>query len=116
MYQNTTYKAFVAETAAKVAAEISGAIVKNNGTDYPFDKDIAEEISFKAVLVADKLADKLDDWWQLKGEHQTVMFDVQDSLTSNIERELSGIAENISSIVEEMQGGMTVNVNENEEA
>lgn len=116
MYQNTTYKAFVAETAAKVAAEISGAIVHNGGMNSLYDKDIVEEISDKAVLVADQLAGKLDDWWQSKGEHQTVMFDVQDSLTSNIERELSGIAENISSIVEEMQGGMTVNVNENEEA
>jgi hypothetical protein len=116
MYQNTTYKAFVAETAAKVAAEISGAIVKNNGMKNPFDKDIAEDISANAVLVADKLADKLDDWWQLKGEHQTVMFDVQDSLTSNVEYELSDISENIGKIFGEMQGGITVNVNDNEEA
>jgi hypothetical protein len=52
----------------------------------------------------------------LKGEHQTVMFDVQDSLTSNVEYELSDISENIGKIFGEMQGGITVNVNDNEEA
>lgn len=115
MFMNTTYKAFVAETAAKVAAEISGAIVKNNGFQDPSDTDLAEEISAKAVLVADTLAGELVDWWKSKGEYRTVIFDVQDSLTSNIERELSGIAESIDNIFEEIKGGMTVNVNKDEE-
>jgi hypothetical protein len=60
--------------------------------------------------VADKLAGKLEDWWQARGDHKTVMFDPADSLTSKMECELSEIADNIESICDQFRGGLSVNI------
>ena len=42
-------------------------------------------------------------WWQEKGDDTTVMFDVDDSLTSRIEYELGNIGDKISDLTEEME-------------
>lgn len=89
MYMNTTYKAFVAETAAKIAAELVNRMTTTEDEDT---------VVHKAVRMADKLAGELEDWWQSKNGHETIMFDVEDSLTSNIERELSGIADKLEEL------------------
>ena len=101
MYLNTTYKAFVAEAASKVAAEISKQFTSQaNFGDVSMLKndDVCERIAIAAVNVADHLAQKLEEWWRCKGDRSTVMFDPQDSLTSRIEGELSDIAEKLQDI------------------
>ena len=111
MYENTTYKAFVAETAAKIAAEISGKFVTAQDTSLlAKDEATQHDIAVASISVADKLAGKLEDWWQARGDHKTVMFDPADSLTSKIEGELSEIADNIESICDQFRGGLSVNI------
>jgi hypothetical protein len=105
MFMNTTFKAFVAETAARVAAELSKS--NNMGVGQAAsnlkDDSLCEKIAIASVNVAEKLAFKLQEWWGCSGDHSTVMFDPQDSLTSNIERELSDIVEKLQDIEEEME-------------
>ena len=106
MYMNGTYKAFVAETAAKVAAEISKSNYNTSPTTFADDlmsDNLCEKIAIASVNVAEHLAAKLQEWWTCKGDRQTVMFDPQDSLTSRIENELSDIAEKLQDIEAEME-------------
>ena len=111
MYENTTYKAFVAETAAKITAEISAKFVTAQDTSLlAKDESTQHNIAVSAISVADKLAEKLEDWWQAKGDRKTVMFDTADSLTSKIEGELSEIAGNIEGICDQFKGGLSVNI------
>lgn len=51
-----------------------------------------------AIEAASKLAHELQEWWELAGDQKTIFFDVQDSLTSNIERELSEITDKLQDI------------------
>lgn len=109
MYFNTIFKAFVADTAAKLYAEMVGKAIEQGklspfqGTSFKDNEDEFEFIANQATFAAEKLAEGLEDWWKGAGDHQTVMFDPQDSLTSNIERELSGIAEKLQDIEDEMK-------------
>ena len=109
MYLNTTYKAFVADTAAKLYAEMvvkaieQGKLSPFQGTSFKDNEDEFEFIANQATFAAEKLATKLQDWWTCTGDRQTVMFDPQDSLTSRIENELSGIAEKLQDIEVEME-------------
>ena len=58
MYENTTYKAFVAETAAKIAAEISGKFVTAQDTSLlAKDEATQHNIAVASISVADKLAE-----------------------------------------------------------
>ena len=100
MYMNTTYKAFVAETAAKIAAEISKEFITARDVSLlKNDEDTQHDIAVAAVSVAEKLVRELDNWWECKGDHATIMFDVDDSLTSNIERELFNIAGKLEELI-----------------
>lgn len=94
MYMNTTYKAFVAETAAKIAASISSSVDLSNMNVF------ADEIAHNSVTIAESLASQLEDWWAAKGDSETVMFDVQDSLTSKMEGKLSDIADKVNDLRE----------------
>lgn len=98
MHLNANLKAFVAETAAKVAAEIS------NTQDVSLlkDDDTAEQIAIAAVNVADKLAKKLEDWWQCNGDHETVMFDPDDSPTTRIEGAIYDVSEQVEKLSEKL--------------
>lgn len=98
MYLNTTYKAFVAVTSAKVAATLCKSYGEHNIMGELKKEVVCEKIAIASVSVADKLAEKLEDWWRSKGDHSTVMFDPQDSLTSRIEGELSAITEKLQDI------------------
>lgn len=113
MFQNSTYKAFVAEAAAKVAASISQSFVTAR-CDLALLKDDgkAEEIAIASVNVAQQLASKLEDWWECTGDHSTVMFDVDDSSTSRIENELAGISEKMEGIVRELRPIATIASND----
>lgn len=91
MYLNSTYKAFVAETSAKIMASICNSLLQT------------DEMCVVSINLAEKLADRLEKWWQAKGDGTTVMFDVGDSLTSRIEYELSNIGEKIGDLTEEME-------------
>jgi len=106
MYMNATYKAYVAETAAKIAAAIvnkgdMGIIATTQSLRN--DDTTCEKIAIASVNVAEHLAAKLQEWWTCKGDRSTVMFDPQDSLTSRIENELSDIAEKLQDIEAEME-------------
>lgn len=100
MYLNTTYKAFVAETAAKVAAEISKRFTCAGDVSLLKNDEEAESIAISAVNVAEKLAMKLEEWWRSKGDHSTVFFDVQDSLTSRLEGEVAEIPGKIQELTD----------------
>ena len=101
MYLNTIYKAFVAKTAAQVAASISQAFTEQGNVASLNDDVTAQNIAFASVNVAEKLASELEQWWTGK-DKSTVIFDVQDSPTSNIEGWLSAISENLERIAEKI--------------
>lgn len=105
MYLNTIYKAFVAKTVAQVAASISQAFTEQGNVSSLNDDVTAQNIAFASVNVAEKLASELEQWWTGK-DKETLMFDVQDSLTSKMEGWLSAISENLKGIedkIEEMK-------------
>jgi hypothetical protein len=91
-YMNTTYKAFVAETAAKVTAEISKEYAYAEDVSLLKDDGNAEKIAIAAVNVAEKLAMKLEEWWRGKGDHSTVMFDVDDTPLTRVENAIYDMA------------------------
>ena len=103
MYLNSTYKAFVAETAAKILAGFCNNPKSTGSFSFPFDEKSYDSICEMAITIAETLADRLEMWWQEKGNDTTVMFDVDDSLTSRIEYELSNIGEKIGDLTEEME-------------
>lgn len=96
MYYNTTYKAFVAEAAAKTAARLA----EQFGIDNLKEDMYTERIAIASVNVAKALAEKLQEFWRQEGDRETVFFDPQDTPMSGIETELSYIAEAISDIKE----------------
>lgn len=103
MYLNSTYKAFVAETAAKIVTGIYNR-PPSYGSLPVSTKEVSDDIMYvKAITIAEKLADRLEKWWQAKGDGTTLMFDVDDSLTSRIEQELGNIGEKISDLTEEIE-------------
>ena len=81
---------------------------KVNNKWYPRSITVGKPVSTDNV--ADKLAEKLEDWWKAKGDRKTMMFDPADSLTSKIEGELSEIADNIEGICDQFRGGLSVNI------
>lgn len=103
MYLNSTYKAFVAETAAKIVTGIYNR-PSAYGSLPVSTKEVSDDIMYvKAITIAEKLADRLEKWWQAKGDGTTLMFDVDDSLTSRIEQELGNISEKIGDLTEEIE-------------
>ena len=107
-YLNTTYKAFVAETAAKVAAQLSESKTENDLKD----DNVAEKIAIAAVNVADQLAMKLEEWWRCKGDHSTVMFDVDDTPLTRVENAIYDVSGEIKNIGENIDKFVSVNVDE----
>lgn len=104
MYQNTTYKAFVAEAAAKVAAQISMQYTSHRDVSLLTDDKVAEKIAIASTNVAKQLASKLEEWWMCTGDKVTTMFDPDDTpytkITKtlwDIEDELNGIKNTIAS-------------------
>lgn len=93
---NTTYKAFVAETAAKIAASLAPNAVFGEECEDAY----TDRIAYNSVHLAEKLASYLTTWWDAKGDNVTTMFDVQDSLTSKMEGELSDIADKLNDLRE----------------
>lgn len=96
MYNNTTHKAFMAETAAKIAAEISSQYVAEKGIPSMLTHDIATA----SIEIAEKLAEKLEDWWQCNGDHLTAFFDPEDTLHSGIEREIFNLSQKIDTLTD----------------
>ena len=103
MYLNSTYKAFVAEKAAKIVTGIYNRPSASGSLPLPIEETSDDHICVKAITIAVKLADRLEKWWQAKGDGTTLMFDVDDSLTSRIEQELGNIGEKIGDLTEEME-------------
>ena len=107
MYLNTTYKAFVAKAAAKLMTEMVGQAIENGSIDldksYNDNEQMYDHLAVQATSAAYKLADHLNDWWQGNDGGQTVFFDVQDSPTSRIENELSGIADKLEELTGEIK-------------
>ena len=96
MYMNTSYKAFVAEAAAKVAAEISKSFTAPEGEISRLKEDTyGEMIAIAAVNVAEHLALKLEEFWRCKGDKKTVFFDVDDTLLTRVEGAIYDVAEKL---------------------
>jgi hypothetical protein len=105
MYMNTTFKAFV----AKAATEFMKILMKQDfgkKDTTQFTDDILQEQFIRnaqdAIEAASTLAHELQEWWELAGDQKTIFFDVQDSPTSNIERELSEITGELQNIANKM--------------
>ena len=103
MYLNSMYKAFVAETAAKIVAGICKVHPTSGSFPLRSEEPSYDRICVEAITIAEKLADRLEMWWQAKGDGNTVMFDVEDPPTSRIEHELGNIGEKIGDLTEEME-------------
>lgn len=102
MYENTMFKAFVAETAAKVAASISTAFVEHREVSLLKSESRCYEIAEASICVAEKLADELEGWWMQKGDMKTTMFDPADTKYSDIVRWLSDISEKLDGVRREL--------------
>lgn len=110
MYMNTTFKAFV----AKAATEFMKTLMKQDfigkeDTAHFTDDQLKEQFTRNAqdaIEAASTLAHELQEWWELAGDQKTVFFDVQDSPTSNIERELSEITAGLGKITDELDKGL----------
>lgn len=98
---NTTYKAFVAKAATEFMKEFMNELNTLNLTGDEM-KVKFERYSMDAIDAASTLAHELQEWWELAGDQKTVFFDVQDSPTSNIERELSEITGELQNIANKM--------------
>ena len=102
MYMNTTFKAFVAKAATEFMKTLMrhDFIGKEDTIDIAADK-LKEQFTRNAqdaIEAASTLAHELQEWWELAGDQKTIFFDVQDSTTSNIERELSEITDKLQDI------------------
>ena len=110
MYMNTTFKAFV----AKAATEFMKILMKQDfigkeDTTHFSDDQLKEQFTRNAqdaIEAASTLAHELQEWWELAGDQKTIFFDVQDSTTSNIERELSEIVAGLGQITDELDKGL----------
>lgn len=110
MYMNTTFKAFV----AKAATELMKTLMKQDfigkeATTHFTDEQLKEQFTRNAqdaIEAASTLAEELTKWWECTGDHKTIFFDVQDSTTSNIERELSEIVAGLGQITDELDKGL----------
>lgn len=98
MYQNTTYKAFVAEASAKVAAQISMQYTSHRDVSLLTDDKVAEKIAIASTNVAKQLANKLEEWWRCTGDSVTVMFDPDDTPYTKITNALWDIEDELNDI------------------
>lgn len=103
MYQNTTYKAYVAEAAAKVAAQISMQYTSHRDVSLLTDDKVAEKIAIASTNVAKHLANKLEEWWRCAGDSVTVMFDPDDTPYSKITDALWNIEDKLNDIKDTME-------------
>ena len=102
MSNDTTYKAFMAETSAKIAASLCGAYVNaRNDLSVMLSMSRQDEIADVSINMAAELADRLDQWYEENGDAMTSMFDPGDTQTSRIEKDLDKIAEKIAHYVDE---------------
>lgn len=101
MYNNTTYKAFMANTAAKIAAEITNQYVAEKDMPSLLTNENAQyDIAIASIEIAEKLAEKLEDWWQGNGDHLTVFFDPEDTLHSGIESEIANLCQKLDTLTD----------------
>lgn len=101
MYMNTTFKAFVAKAATEFMKILMKQDLGKEDTTHITDDLLQEQFirnAQDAIEAASTLAHELQEWWELAGDQKTIFFDVQDSLTSNIERELSEITDKLQDI------------------
>ena len=105
MYMNTTFKAFVAKAATEFMKEFLNEMNTLNLTGDEM-KVKFERYAMDAIEAASTLAHELQEWWELAGDQKTIFFDVQDSPTSNIERELSEIVAGLGKITDELDKGL----------
>ena len=109
MYMNTTFKAFVAKAATEfMKILMKQDFGKEDTTHFP-DDQLKEQFTRNAqdaIEAASTLAHELQEWWELAGDQKTIFFDVQDSPTSNIERELSEITAGLGKITDELDKGL----------
>jgi hypothetical protein len=110
MYMNTTYKAFVAKAATEFMKTLMKQDFIGKEDTTQFTDDILQEQFIRnaqdAIEAASTLAHELQEWWELAGDQKTIFFDVQDSPTSNIERELSEIVAGLGKITDELDKGL----------
>jgi hypothetical protein len=105
MYMNTTFKAFVAKAATEFMKTLMKQDFGKEDTTHFTDDILQEQFTRNAqdaIEAASTLAHELQEWWELAGDQKTIFFDVQDSATSNIERELSEIAGKLEDIADKM--------------
>lgn len=106
MYMNTTYKAFVAKAAASLMQEMVGEAIAQGKIDvkksWNDNKQMYEHLALQARLAASALADELQEGWN-GVDHETVFFDVEDSLTSKLEEAVSDVAQKIEELTDEVK-------------
>lgn len=99
MYQYTTYKAFVASTAAQLMTEmvsqkLFGEKINLNAS-FGENKEYYEHLTNHAIGAAAMLADRLEDYWKATGDKETVFFDPEDTLNTEIEKGLDRVVEQL---------------------
>ena len=96
MFMNTFLKKFLAECAARVAAAQSECYTVSD----LLDDGNAEAVAIAAVNVAKQTALKLEEYWRSNGDHQTTMFDPDDSEYDQIVKAIDVNSEAVDDVKE----------------
>lgn len=101
MFQNTSYKTFVAKAATSLMTELladaldKGRIDSNDSFDD--SRSMYEHLALHAGRAAEILADTLKDSWS---DGETTFFDVEDSPTSKLEEAIANVGDCIGTLIE----------------
>lgn len=101
MHMNTTYKAFVAKAATEIMAKLVGQAAFDGSIEmdesYEKNEQMFEHYATLSAFAAEELARTLSQNWRTVDDG-TVFFDVEDTLTSGIEKSIDRIDDTLSEL------------------
>ena len=99
------YKDFVAQASIAFAKEIFQNYVSGHalsGDNFFYEESMSDEVMRDAVGLAKKLAKELNDDWCAENQI-TVFFDPQDQPTTEIEKAIYDVSENVEKIAQALK-------------
>lgn len=101
MHMNTIYKAFVAKAATEIMAKLVGQAAFEGSIEmdesYEKNEEMYQHFSRHAAFAAEELARTLSQNWRASNDG-TVFFDVEDTLTSGIEKSIDQLNDTVAEL------------------
>lgn len=101
MHMNTIYKAFVAKAATEIMAKLVGQAAFEGSIEmdesYEKNEGMYQHFSRHAAFAAEELARTLSQNWRASNDG-TVFFDVEDTLTSGIEKSIDQLNDTVAEL------------------